>query len=355
MTKKFLPLLFIITFFNCKEKNDQIKLNLSVKESINLSQIFEIKHIVKVRYDRVIPPIEKVLKAHDLYFVLSNANIYAIDSFGMIINQLITQQNEYLYKYIHDFDIYDNMIYVKHSGKKITKLTKDFKEIDVFAKPYTSRSFKILSDSTCALYTGFNISPGRNKQLYIYSMKSGEILHSFLEVLPQLNYYNFLSSNNILYLDGKNYFWNGMDQTIHTFDESSVNPAIQLDYGSKSLPKDFYSLSKFGDVQEYSLHMAGLDLVSRFYNARLGKNYFLASICLGKDRFFVIKNLKTYEEHAIRNINDDILKTGIISILDENVSFLPVSEGQFVLYRDNNDLQSDSTHVGTLIFGNFKF
>ncbi len=351
-----LILLFIISTQACKQKEQNVEFKLKVSNSVNLSDIFKVEKKLQVKYEKPVAPIEVLKPFNTPYLALIDGNICKIDEKGNLFQKLITPENAFMFNGISNFEVYNKKIYSVERGIKKIKIIDDkFQILKNYDIPFYVLSLKIISDNIVLLYIGFDRTDTDTHQIVLYDLEKNKILGKYLEVNENLNYFNFKTKNNFFSQDNQIYFSNGIDNNLYQYDKDGMKVILQMDYGSNAMPADFYPNSRFSDVQEYIEHTNTIDKVSRFYGFIKFQNYILKTISYGKNRYFVFKNLVTGQEYTTENIQEDILNSGVISTQDDYIGMLGEIENQFAIYVENNKYSSDSTFVGTLLLGKFKF
>lgn len=358
MKKLFYTLFFtgIISLFNCKNGEQSISYDLKRTKEIKLSQVFNVTKTIKIKYHKPMPPIKLLKHIESYYIAYVSGNLCKINEKGEVFERLITKENKFLFKGITSFDIHSNRIYtVERSIQRIKIFKNNFELEKEYLLPFYPLAFKVISDDKILFYLGFQSSSIFKHQVVLYDLVNEKIIESFFEVPDNLNYFNIFTIDNFIEESNNVYFSNGMDNIVYKYNDNSVKPEIEFNYGSKSLPKDFYSTSKFSDIEEYMNYANEISAVSRHYSLRKYENYVLKKVSFGKERLFSLKNIKTNQEYTTSLIKDDITHSGEISSLDEENSFLGQVGDKFAIYLENSNMSRDSTHVGTLLFGNFKF
>ena len=351
-----LTITFILFGNACKEKNQSVEFDLKQSNKIDLSEIFEVSETIKIKNDKPIPPIKKLYKLEDYYVGFMGGNICKINNNGDLYSKLITKENKFLFKGITSIDVFNNSFYtIERAIQSFKVFNNNFELAKEYKLPFYVLAFRVISDSTVLFYLGFQSDPTFNTQLVLYDLKEEKVSNTYLPVPTNLQYFNIFNTDNIILEHNKYYFFNGMDNTLYKFEGNSLSPEICFNYGIHSLPQDFYKTSDFEDVQKYTEHVEPLSKVSKFYNLRKSNNYIIKRIHIGKERLHVFKNMTTNKEFSSTSVNDDITNSGIINSWDEETAFLGVIGDKFGIYIENAKLDTDSTFVGTILLGNFKF
>jgi hypothetical protein len=354
--KYVLAITGLVFLHSCKQNDLNTEFKIKIKNSVNLSELFYVEKQIKVKYDNPLAPIESLKKFKENYLALINGNLYKMDNDGTIIQKLKTPENAFLYKGISSFDVYNDQIYtVERSVQKIKIFDGNFQLMHDYHVPYYILSFKVISEGIILFYMGFDRTDEDKNQVYLYDLNEKKILASYLDIKKNLSFYNFRTKYNIFEDDNKIYFSNGMDATLYNFDNKVMRPVMKMDYGAYALPSDFYDNSKYVNAYEYVEHTNNIEKVSRFYNLIKFDKYIFKHISLGKQRYFVFKNLDTGHEYTTATINEDMLNSGEITTDQDQNGFLGSTGDQLAIYIENSEFNKDSSYVGTILLGKFKF
>lgn len=355
--KIFILGILSLSLFCCNGKEDSV-VNFGLKRSefVNLSDIFIVEKQLKIKNKKPISPIKKVSEIKNEYLALVGSNIAKIDSEGSIYKLMINNENSYKFKGITSFDVFNDKIYtLERKVGKLKVIDEDFNVLEEHLIPFYPLSFKVISEEEVLFYLGFQKYETQTYQLVLFNFKKGSVVKSFYPVEDNLNYFNVYSDDNLFLSNGVLHYFNGLDNAVYSYKDTTFKKVKTFDYGSKSLPNDFYKSSKFGDVQEYIEKMNSMDNVSRFYSLKLLDDYLIKHVSYGDQRYIVLKNLKSDKEFCTQVIKEDIINSNDIGVMDEDESFVGIVGNQLAIYIENNNYEKDSSFVCTLLFGRFKF
>ena len=348
---------FLFLFISCSVKEDKIiTFKVNPQKSVKLSDIFSVEKRIDIISEKPVGGIKVLHKINDQYLALIGGNISKIDQNGYLEKKLITKQNSYLFKSITSFDVFNNKIYtLERSESKFKIIDDEFNIIEEHELPFYPLSFKVISENKVLFYVGFQKMSSQTHQLLIYDLQKNKVVGTYKPIDDNLSYFNVFTIDNFVTDKNEILFWNGLDQNIYKFKEDGLSLFKTFKYKNKNIPDNFYKNSKFDDVREYMQKMNTMDFVSRFYGMRLQGDYLLKTISYSDKRYFVFKNLRSNSEYCSDIVIDDIMNSGEINSVDDPSRFIGNVDEYFVIYIENTNYESDTSHVGTMLFGRFKF
>lgn len=352
----FLAIVFL-SILSCDSKEESVvNFTLNRTKSVNLSDLIIVEKQLKVKNEKPISTINKVCEINNEYVAFVGGNIVKMDSEGFIIKKLINKENSFQFKGITSFDVFNDKIYtLERKVGKFKVIDVDLNVLEEYLIPFFPISFKVISEEEVLFYLGFQKYETQSHQLVLFNFKNGSMVKTFFPFRDNLTYFNVFTTDNLFLSNGEVNYYNGIDNAVYSFKDTIFQKIKAFDYGSKSLPEDFYKSSRFKDVKEYMEKMNSMDNVSRFYNLTILDDYLIKKISYGDQRYFVLKNLKSNKEFCSQIIKEDILNSGDINVMDEDNSFIGIVGNRLAIYIENNNYEKDSSYVGTLLFGRFKF
>jgi hypothetical protein len=361
---KSLNVILIFFLIHCitsclQDKNEnKITYNLERKSIGKLSSFFTSEDSLKIISKRPIGAIDKIAMSDGFYYILADGNIYKVNINGEIISTLINEENKYKISNITTFDLYKNKLYVVERVKKrLSTLDANLNILDQISLPILPLGLQVLNDKTIAIYQGFDTDISvSNSQLVYFDFIENKIINAFLEVKPNLRFFNFSTKNNLFKNKEKVYFWNGLDKKLFELSINNLTEKFVFSYSGFDLEAEFYDNSKFTNVMEYSLAINQKDKVGRFYSLYYSGNVISKIISLKDKRYYTLKNLSTDTELTFENIEDDISNSGNYSVI-EGLPFIDNINLKYDLIIANEDtsLNNDSLYRINVTFGKIKF
>lgn len=310
--KKIL-LILLVFVFGCKstdKKSPKISIGIGeVKENVDLSKIIEIKQEIFIKHS-VFERFGDVKKAF-----LLNDFIYLHTEFPNTITKL-TKEGQVINQFIPDFqiteitsiDFFDSLIYVlDRESMEVHLFDYEFKRKDQFKIPYFAQSLKVISADKIAFFLGNEIMENKGR-LVIYNYKDKKPIADLLEISKnQKRYFNFLTNYHFLLIRNNLYFWNSPQNAIFKLSENGLlDIDYEIDYGKKSLPKDFYEKADYDNPFEFLQDVKAKEYAHRHFKMLANNDYLLFNFDYDSAFGTTIFNIENQTSTSFKNIFDDI-------------------------------------------------
>ncbi len=220
-----------------------------------------------------------------------------------------------------------------------------------------------LDNDNFLLYAGHEIT-NNNKGMFIhYNLSNKKVIKDMLPIHENTpEFFKFITTNHILTTNNEEILlWDSTKNNIYKYD-NGIKEEYFIDYGTNTLPIDFYETSSFDNPYEFLTKMRKLNYAFRHFNFKTNGNYM--NFTYEKDGGFVssLYNLKNGEVFNYKNINDNL----VTNINIPNLNFFSglLSDNKFIIHMpyeylsDSNDEKLKTAFLNNqdiLVFGKFKF
>ena len=202
----------------------------------------------------------------------------------------------------------DAVYVLDRDGMSVHILNRYLQWQNSFRIPVFAQSFGFLDSTRTALYTGNEITEYNKGKVVVYQAADRRVLHDWLPVNEkQRRYFNFLTNYHFPRTGNELFFWDSSIDQLFLVTKEGLRSSLRLDYGSWSLPPDFYNNANFENAFDFVQHMRQQPYAFRHFKIRMNENYVWIHFEKSGNFLQTIYNQKTGKSVTFSVLYDDLL------------------------------------------------